>query len=78
MAGGAGGRDAVADEDQERRVKTSLAASVKDGILFSLMTGLGDAYMAPLLLFYGAGDAVLITAQPLVIDPYPRRGQLRL
>ena len=43
----------------EDKIKKSLGASVKDGVLFSIMTGLGDAYMPALLLFWGATDAAV-------------------
>ncbi|MDO8339288.1 MAG: MFS transporter [Candidatus Burarchaeum sp.] len=43
----------------EDRIKKSLGASVRDGVLFSIMTGLGDAYMPALLLFWGATDAAV-------------------
>ncbi len=49
----------MAVEGDSQRVEKSLSASVKDGVLFSIMTGLGDYYMAPLLLFYGASDATI-------------------
>ncbi|VVC04654.1 Major Facilitator Superfamily protein [Candidatus Burarchaeum australiense] len=56
----------------EQAVKSSLGASVRDGVLFSLMTGLGDAYMPALLLFYGATDAAigLLTSIPYLFSAF--------
>src|SRR3989338_3906343 len=56
----------------KQEVKRSLDASVRDGVLLSIMAGLGDAYMPALLILHGATDATigLLTSVPYAIAAF--------